>query len=215
MQVCVSSSTIAPIGSRSLPEQGAGRRPYLHFRGLLGLHLRYHPSDRSTAQGGLCHKAPAQPVAKPSRSSATRSIDNSLGGIYLHWQRALSGRTPVAPNSVAAAKLESLRSAKPPFDADPSVQSADAAQALPQIRRSDHPPPFRPQIPIGRRLFARAPPTRGFLPWRLSDACLSARICARAKAGMDVGCRPRERNCGGLGRVIAAAQPSARSMASP
>src|SRR5208337_743638 len=36
--------------------------------------------------GGLCHEAPARPVAQPSRSSATRSIDNSLGGIFLHWR---------------------------------------------------------------------------------------------------------------------------------
>jgi hypothetical protein len=28
---------------------------------------------------------PARPVTRPSRSSATRSIDNSLGGFLLHW----------------------------------------------------------------------------------------------------------------------------------
>ena len=30
---------------------------------------------------------------QPIRSSATRSIDNSLGGLFLHWQHAPSGRT--------------------------------------------------------------------------------------------------------------------------
>jgi hypothetical protein len=35
-------------------------------------------------KGGLCHEAPARPVARPSRSSATGSIDNSPGGIFLH-----------------------------------------------------------------------------------------------------------------------------------
>jgi hypothetical protein len=41
----------------------------------------------------LCHEAPALPVTRPSRSSATRSIDNSLGGFFLHRQFAPSGRT--------------------------------------------------------------------------------------------------------------------------
>ena len=61
-----------------------GRHPHCHFRGLLRLHSRYGPPDRSAAQGDLCHEAPALPVTRPSRSSATRSIDNSLGGIFLH-----------------------------------------------------------------------------------------------------------------------------------
>src|SRR6266446_6126679 len=47
-------------------------------------HSRYRPPDRSAAHGDLCHEAPALPVTRPSRSSATRSIDNSLGGFFLH-----------------------------------------------------------------------------------------------------------------------------------
>jgi hypothetical protein len=54
---------------------------------------RYGPLDRSTAKGGLCHEASAQPVALPSRSPATRPIDNYLGGTFLHWCYAPSGRT--------------------------------------------------------------------------------------------------------------------------
>ena len=46
-----------------------------------------HVTARWIAQppkSGLCHEAPALPVTRPNRSSATRSIDNSLGGIFLH-----------------------------------------------------------------------------------------------------------------------------------
>jgi hypothetical protein len=69
----------------AFPGNPAGRRSHPDFRGLLGLHSRYRPLDRSTAQGGLCHEAPARPVTRQDRSSATRSIDNSLGGTFLHW----------------------------------------------------------------------------------------------------------------------------------
>jgi len=69
----------------AFPVMQAGRHPHLYFRGLLGLHSRYGPSDCSAAQGGLCHEASIQPVAQPNRSSATRAIDNSLGGTSLHW----------------------------------------------------------------------------------------------------------------------------------
>lgn len=48
--------------------------------------------DCSTAQGGLCHEASIRPVARPNRSSATRAIDNSLGGTSLHRRYAPSGR---------------------------------------------------------------------------------------------------------------------------
>ena len=69
----------------AFPVMQAGRHPHLYFRGLLRLHARYGPSDCSTAQGGLCHEASIQPVTQPIRSSATRAIDNSLGGSSLHW----------------------------------------------------------------------------------------------------------------------------------
>ena len=69
----------------AFPVLQAGRHPHLYFRGLLRLHSRYGPSDCSTAQGGLCHEASIQSVARPNRSSATRAIDNSLGGTSLHW----------------------------------------------------------------------------------------------------------------------------------
>src|SRR3954466_13618584 len=77
----------------AFPVSQAGRHPHLHFRGLLRLHSRYGPLDCSAAQSGLCHEAPAQSVARPNRSSATGAIDNSPGGILLHWCYAPSGRT--------------------------------------------------------------------------------------------------------------------------
>ena len=55
-----------------------------------------HITARLIAQppiGGLCHEASTRPVTRTSRSSATRSIDNSLGGSFLHWWYAPSGRT--------------------------------------------------------------------------------------------------------------------------
>src|SRR5207244_5365329 len=69
----------------AFPKWPEGRHPHCHFRGLLGLHRHYGPPDRSVAQGDLCHEASALPVARPNRPSASRSIDNSLGGIFLHW----------------------------------------------------------------------------------------------------------------------------------
>jgi hypothetical protein len=46
-----------------------------------------HVTARRIAQpprGDLCHEAPARAVTRTSRSSATGSIDNSPGGIFLH-----------------------------------------------------------------------------------------------------------------------------------
>ena len=87
--------TGAPVDSfpvrPAFPVVPAGRHPYLHFRGLLSPGSQSgvtHVTARWIAQppkGGLCHEASARPVARPDRSSATRSIDNSLGGIFLHW----------------------------------------------------------------------------------------------------------------------------------
>ena len=85
--------SVASPPRAAFPEIQAGRRPRRLFRGLLRLHSRYGPSDRSTAQGGLCHEASARLVTQTGRSSATRSTDNSLGGTFLHWWRAPSGRT--------------------------------------------------------------------------------------------------------------------------
>ena len=88
----------------AFPKWPEGRHPHCHFRGLLRLHSRYGPSDRSAAQGDLCHEAPALPVTQPNRSSATGSIDNSPGGIFPHRCFAPSGRTANKRHFVFAEK---------------------------------------------------------------------------------------------------------------
>jgi len=54
----------------AFPVRPVGRHPHLHFRGLLRLHSRYGPLDRSTAQGCLCREAPASPSC-PSKPLAS------------------------------------------------------------------------------------------------------------------------------------------------
>ena len=65
----------------AFPKWQEGRHPHCHFRGLLRLHTCYGPPDRSAAQGDLCHEAPALPVTRPSRSSATRINRQFFGWI--------------------------------------------------------------------------------------------------------------------------------------
>jgi hypothetical protein len=90
----------------AFPVFQAGRHPHQPFRGLLGLHSHYGPSDRSTAQGDLCHEAPAQRVPPPNRSSATRAIDYFPGGTFLplvvrafgaHW-KSLASEPQISEN---------------------------------------------------------------------------------------------------------------------
>jgi hypothetical protein len=77
----------------AFPKWQEGRHPHCHYRGLLRLHSRYGPPDRSATQGDLCREAPTRPVARPSRSPASGPIDNYPGGILLHRCFAPSGRT--------------------------------------------------------------------------------------------------------------------------
>jgi len=69
----------------AFPAIRSGRRSHRNFRGVLRLYSSYSPLDCSAAQSGLCYEASIRPIARPNRSSATRSIDNSLGGSFLHW----------------------------------------------------------------------------------------------------------------------------------
>src|ERR1017187_336761 len=75
--------SVASPSRAAFPVIQAGRHSRLHFRGLLRLYSCYGPLDCSTAQGGLCHEASARPVARPSRSSATRSNRQLSGWILL------------------------------------------------------------------------------------------------------------------------------------
>ena len=69
----------------AFPVIQAGRHPHLHFRGLLSFTRVTARWIAQPPKGGLCHEASTQSVTQPSRSSATRSIDNSLDGTFLHW----------------------------------------------------------------------------------------------------------------------------------
>ena len=65
-----------------------GRRVGIRIVTLIACSGFTHVTAHRIAQppySDLCHEAPARPVTRPNRSSATRSIDNSLGGILLHW----------------------------------------------------------------------------------------------------------------------------------
>src|SRR5207244_10153889 len=55
------------------------------FEACSGFNRGYGPLDRSATFSGLCHEAPAPPVAQLNRSSATGQIDNYPDGICLHW----------------------------------------------------------------------------------------------------------------------------------
>jgi len=70
---------------RGLPRYAGGSAfaPSLSRPAQASLTLR--PVELLSRQGDLCHEAPARSVAQPSRSSATRRIDNFLGGTFLHW----------------------------------------------------------------------------------------------------------------------------------
>src|SRR5215813_193912 len=69
----------------AFPKWQEGRHPHRHFRGLLRLHSRYGPPDRSAAQGNLCHQAPALAVARiaarqlPDQSTTLRAESSSTG----------------------------------------------------------------------------------------------------------------------------------------
>ena len=71
--------------SRGLPQMAGGSASALALSRPAQASLTLRPTGLLSAQGDLCHEAPALPVTQPSCSSATRSIDNSLGGILLHW----------------------------------------------------------------------------------------------------------------------------------
>ena len=74
--------SVASPSHAAFPGSQAGRHPRLHFRGLLRLHSNYGPLDRSTAQGGLCHRASIHPVTRTNRLPATRS-NRQLSGWVL------------------------------------------------------------------------------------------------------------------------------------
>jgi hypothetical protein len=77
----------------TLPVTVADPRPHYLFRGLVRLYSHCGLPDRSTAQGGPCREAPAQPVTEPNRSPATGLIDIYPGGPPPLEKRAIRGHT--------------------------------------------------------------------------------------------------------------------------
>ena len=63
----------------AFPKWQEGRHPHCHFRGLLRLHSRYGPPDRSAAQGDLCHEAPS-PASYPAKPLVSFRTYRQLSG---------------------------------------------------------------------------------------------------------------------------------------
>jgi hypothetical protein len=61
----------------AFPKWQEGRHPHCHFRGLLRLHSRYGPSDRSAAQGDLLSRG-SSPASYPTRPPASFRINRQL-----------------------------------------------------------------------------------------------------------------------------------------
>jgi hypothetical protein len=64
------------------------RRVGIHvftFEACSRLYSHYGPLDRATAQRRPLSRGSGPASRPPDRSSATRSIDTSLDGIFLHW----------------------------------------------------------------------------------------------------------------------------------
>jgi hypothetical protein len=79
-----SGLSIASPLHAAFPFWQEGRHPHCHFRGLLRLHLRHGPPDRSAA-----HRRPlsrgSNPCGYPHKPLVSyRTIDNSPGGFLLH-----------------------------------------------------------------------------------------------------------------------------------
>ena len=78
--------SVASPSRAAFPESQAGRHPRRHFRGLLRLHSRYGPLDRSTAQrrplsqGFGAAGYPAEPLASYQTKPTTLWVEPSSTG---------------------------------------------------------------------------------------------------------------------------------------
>ena len=116
----------------AFPVAQAGRLPHRYFRGLLGLHSRYGPLARSATQGGLCHRAPAHPVARLSCLSTTRSnrllsrwnlpplATRPFGAHCAKSLRAVCARGKPPQRDFAHPTILRRSSANPPYDGSPA-----------------------------------------------------------------------------------------------
>ena len=82
---------LLPHSTRAFSVSQAGRRPSLHFRGLLRLHTRYGLFDCSAAQGGLLSRGfgpagyPAKPLVSYQVLPTTSWVDPSSTGEPRRW----------------------------------------------------------------------------------------------------------------------------------
>ena len=145
--------SVASPSRAAFPGSQAGRHPRLHFRGLLRLHSNYGPLDRSTAQGGLCHRASIHPVTRTNRLPATRS-NRQLSGWFLPPLviRAFWAHCDPARQEIRA--FEERRGGLGPMGITPFPLPAH------QTGRADFPhPASRPASPQGTRRWAKMDPT--------------------------------------------------------
>jgi hypothetical protein len=138
---------LLPRSTRAFPVSQAGRRPSLHFRGLLRLHSRYGLLDCSTAHGGLCHEASVQPVARLNRSSATRSYRQLPGWIL-----------PPLVNRAVGAHCESRATParRPPLPCRPRPGPQSSGRARRTLRLCDALRPARRHRPSPPLLVCRS-----------------------------------------------------------
>jgi hypothetical protein len=103
--------------ARGIPRP-EGRNPHCHFQGLLRLYSRYGRSDRSAAQGDLCHEAPTLPVTRrDARQLADQSTTLWVGSPSTSDSR-LRGARPTA----GIARRKRLWGSSPEFS--PSAKNA-------------------------------------------------------------------------------------------
>ena len=131
----------------------AGRHPQHHFRGLLRLHSRYGPPDRSTARGGLCHEASKRPVT--DLADRTAVVLAEVGdGLEIRLQAA---RQP--HHFHIASRLS-------PAAAERSWRFHRSAGSI--IGTSGSPPEHRWDPYEGSRVATKTPPG---LPWTRRTSC--------------------------------------------
>ena len=145
--------SVASPSRAAFPLSREGRHPRLHFRGLLRLHSNYGPLDRSTAQGGLCHRASVHPVTRTNRLPATRS-NRQLSGwilpplvIRAFWAHR-DGSVSTAPGRARGRPA----SAAPPGSRSPASPARPGLLLLPVLGTDDlRGQRYRPGMTRGNR----------------------------------------------------------------
>ncbi len=137
------------------------------------------PSDRSAAQGDLCHEAPAQPITQPNRPSATGPIDTYPGGTFLHWRNAPAARPKEQKSGWVCRRGRRPRWFR--LDKGHSINGACASAALDARGYSKAPPRLLPLL--RRNLRNRRHEFRRGVSIRATDSSAGRdeKPCARAR----------------------------------